>query len=201
MTESHDNFPTKMSNFTLEQRVYQGKTFEFFKDPPTILSARDEAICLPYGIEVENRFAPRPHWAGGSDTRNHLAVQIAVGTETAAALRSAKEAFAARTSLGGDWASAVTEKNGRYLFKTRLIVSASPNLSRFRYGVDRPLCSGWPALEELLSQDLRGALGRVAVMPVKLWKMQGTVGCTWRVLQLDVEPRAQEVKDYFADAY
>ena len=201
MTESHDNFPTKMSNFTLEQRVYQGKTFEFFKDPPTILSRPGEAICLPFGIEVEGRFTARPHFAGGTDTRNHLSVQIAVGSETAAAIRGAEEAFAAKTALSGDWASAVTEKNGRYLFKTRLIVSASPNLSRFRCGAEGPLCSGWPALEELLSQDLRGALGRVAVMPVKIWKMQGSVGCTWRILQLDVEPRTQEVKDYFADAY
>ena len=80
---------TAMSNFALEQRVYHGKTFEFFKDPPTILSARDEAICLPFGIEVEGRFTARPVFAGGTDTRNHLAVQIAVGSETAAAMRRA----------------------------------------------------------------------------------------------------------------
>ena len=105
------------------------------------------------------------------------------------------------TSLSGEWAPAVIEKNGRFLFKARLIVSASPNLSFFRHGVEGPLCSGWPALEDLLSHDLRGAMGRVALMPSKLWKVQGQVGCTWRILQLDVDPRTQEVKDHFADAY
>ena len=190
-----------MSNFTLEQRVYQGKTFEFFKDPPTILSARDEAISLPFGIEVEGRFCTRPHFAGGIDTRNFLSVQIAVGSATAAAIRSAEAAFAGLTCLGGEWASSVIEKNGRCLFKCRLIVSASPNLSHFRYGVEGSLRSGWPALEELLSHELRGAMGRVAVMPSKLWKVQGQVGCTWRILQLDVEPCTHEVKDLFADAY
>ena len=190
-----------MSNFALEQRVYQGKTFEFFKDPPTILSARDEAICLPYGIEVEGRFTARPHFAGGTDTRNHLSVQIAVGSETAAVIRRAEEAFAAMTSLSGEWAPSVVEKNGRCLFKARLIVSASPNLSRFRYGVEGPLCSGWPALEDFLLHDLRPAMGKIALMPTNLWKVQGQVECTWRILQLDVEPCTHEVKDLFADAY
>ena len=192
---------TAMSNFALEQRVYHGKTFEFFKDPPTILSARDEAICLPYALEVESRFAPRPTFAGGADPRNYINVQIALGSQTAAAIRSAEEAFAAKTSFGGEWAPSVVEKNGRYIFKVRLIVSASPNPSHFRHGVEEPLCSGWPDLEKLLSHDLRNAMCRVAVMPVKLWKVQGQCGCTWRILQLDVEPRTQEVKDYFVDAY
>ncbi len=196
-TKSH----AAMSDFALEQRVYQGKTFEFFRDPPTILSARDEAICLPFGIEIEGRYTPRPHFAGGTDQRNHLTVQIAVGAETAAAIRRAEEAFAAKTSLNGEWAPAVVEKNGRSLLKARLIVSG-PNLSHFRHGVEGPLRSGWAALEGLLSHDLRGAMGRVAVMPQKIWKMQGQVGCTWRILQLDVDPRTQEeVKDHFADAY
>ena len=161
-----------MSNFALEQRTWQGKVFEFFKDPPTIMSARDEAICLPYGIEVEGRFTARPHFAGGggTDTRNFLTVQIAVGSETAAAIRRAEAAFAGMTSLSGEWASSVIEKNGRCLLKTRLIVTASPYLSHFRYGVEGPLCSGWPALEDLLSRELRGARGRVAVMPSKLWE-------------------------------
>ena len=198
-TESQQH--TAMSDFTLEARSYHGKTFEFFRGPPTFLSNRDEAICLPYGIEVESHFAPRPSFAGGADPRNYINVQIAIGSKTAAAIRSAEEAFAAKTSFSGEWASSVVEKNGRTLFKCRLVVSDSPNLSRFRCGAEGPLCHGWPALEELLSHELRGALGKVAVMPAKIWKVQGQVGCTWRVLQLDVEPRAEEIKDYFADAY
>ena len=190
-----------MSDFTLEARSYHGKTFEFFSGAPTFLSHREEAICLPYGIEVESRFVPRPSFAGGTDSRNYINVQIALGSKTAAAIRSAEEAFAAKTSFSGEWASSVVEKNGRTLFKCRLVVSDSPNLSRFRCGAEGPLCHGWPALEELLSHELRGALGKVAVMPAKIWKVQGQVGCTWRVLQLDVEPRAEEIKDYFADAY
>ena len=191
-----------MSNFTLEQRVYQGKTFEFFKDPPTILSARDEAIGLPFGIEVEGRFTARPHFAGGIDTRNYLTVQIAIGSEMATAIRRAEATFAGLMSLSGEWTSAVVEKSGRCLFKARLIVSATQNLSHFRFGVEGPLCHGWPALEELLSHDLRGACGRVAVMPQKLWKVQGQVGCTWHILQLDVEPCTHKVvKDLFADEY
>ena len=165
------------------------------------MSHCDEAICLPYGAEVESRFTPRPAFAGGADPRNYIIVQIALGSKTAAAIRSAEETFAAKTSFSGEWTSAVVEKNGRLFMKCRLVVSASPNLSHFRRGVEGPLCSGWPALEELLSHDLRGACGRVALMPSKIWRMQGQVGCTWRVLQLDVQPILKEVKDYFSDAY
>ena len=181
-----------MSDFSIDTRSYHGKTFEFFRDPPTICSHRDEAICLPYGIEVESRFAPRPSFAGGADPRNYVNVQIALGKETAAAIRSAEETFAAKTSFSGEWASSVVEKNGRHLFKCRIVVSASPYLTRFRYGTEGELRSGWPALEELLLHELRGANGRVAITPAKIWKVQGTVGCTWRVLQLDVESYFRE---------
>ena len=101
MADSEGTATKTMSNFALEPRDCHGKTLEFFKNPPTFMSHRDEAICLPYGFEVESRFAPRPTFAGGADPRNYINVQIALGSQTAAAIRSAREAFAAKTSFSG----------------------------------------------------------------------------------------------------
>jgi len=35
--------------------------------------------------------------------------------------------------------------------------------------------------------------------PQKVWKVQNNVGITWKLLQIDFEPRKSEVRDFFAD--
>ena len=126
-----------------------------------------------------------------------------MGDELAESIREAEASFQLESSFCGEWSSAITEKNGRKLLKARLTVEGSPdNVSHFRNGVSGALMHGWPALQGILEQNLRNATGRVAVVPQKIWKVQGAIGCTWRILQLDVEATAnKEVKDLFADAY
>ena len=191
---------TTMSDFSLETRSYNGKTFEFFKNCATITS-KSEPIFLPYGVEVETMYTGRPVFAGGTEDRNYLNVQISLGDEMADAIRNAEAAFAEKTTFKGEWAPSVIDKNGRKMFKCRLQVIGANNLSHFRHNIEGELRSGWAALEGLLAFDIRGARGRLAVQPSKIWKVKGNVGCTWRVLQLDVEPNTKEVKDYFADAH
>ena len=191
---------TVMRDFTLEARSYHNKSFEFFKNCATITS-KGEPIFLPYGIEVENRFTGRPVFAGGTEDRNYVNIQVSLGDEMADAIRNAEAAFDQKTTFKGEWAPSVIDKNGRRMFKCRLQVCGANNLSYFRHNIEGELRSGWAALEGMLGFDLRGARGRLAVQPSKIWKVQGNVGVTWRVLQLDVEPSTQEVKDHFADAY
>ena len=195
-----DRTPPAKMDFTLEARSYQNKTFEFFKTCATITS-KAEPIYLPYGIEIENRFSGRPVFAGGDQDRNFLNVQVSVGDEMANEICTAEAAFAQKTSFKGEWAPSVIEKNGRKMFKCRLQVIGANNLSYFRHNIEGELRSGWAALDGMLAFDIRGARGRLAVQPSKIWKVQGNVGVTWRVLQLDVELNSREVKDHFADAY
>ena len=189
-----------MSDFSLETRNYNGKTFEFFKNCATITS-KSEPIYLPYGIEIENMYTGRPTFAGGAEDRSYLNVQISVGDEMAAAIRKAEAAFAQNTTFKGEWAPSVIDKHGRTMFKCRLQVIGANNLSYFRHGTEGELRSGWAALEGLIAFNISGAGGRLAVQPSKIWKVKNNVGCTWRVLQLDVEPNTKEVKDHFADAH
>ena len=47
--------------------------------------------------------------------------------------------------------------------------------------------------------NLRGADAKVVLAPQKVWKVQNNVGITWKLIQIDFEPRKSEVRDYFAD--
>ena len=84
------------------------------------------------------------------------------------------------------------------MIKVRLdVTSAAP--TSFRVG-NSPLTRGWPALKEMLDTHggLRGASAKVVVRPQKVWEVQGKVGITWKLLQIDFEPRPVVVHDYFA---
>jgi len=82
--------------------------------------------------------------------------------------------------------------------KVRLdVTSLTP--TNFRVG-NAPLARGWPALKEMLDTHggLRGASTKVAIRPQKVWEVQGKVGITWKLIQIDFEPRESSVHDYFA---
>ena len=103
-----------------------------------------------------------------------------------------------KTAFRGDWLSSVVDKSGIPLIKVRLdVTSATP--TNFRVG-DASLARGWPALKEMLDThgSLRGAAAKVVLRPQKVWEVQGKVGITWKLLQIDFEPRETSVHDYFA---
>ena len=188
-----------IETLALEQRQYGNRTIEIIKNAPLVSSAEDLGR-LPFGIELESRFQALPTFAGGNDPRTHLNVQVELPEKMAAAIQSIEQKLRAQSSFtGGEWQSALVNKpdRGTTLLKCRLNV-AGHTLSNFRLGAKGPLQSQWPALERVLETNLRGAGARVCVQPAKVWKVQDKIGCTWRILQIDMIANEQQQIDHFA---
>ena len=114
------------------------------------------------------------------------------------AIRNLEAKLQKESSFEGEWQSAITQKQGREpLLKCHLDVDAKVP-SNFRLGAEGPLQARWPALQQGLETNLRGATARLAVIPSKIWKVQEKVGCTWRIVQIDIEAQEEHVTDYFA---
>jgi hypothetical protein len=124
----------------LQVRVGRGK-FETVASPLMLIHE-----CLaPFGLEVESRYTPRPVFAGGTDPRKHLCMQLEVPSEVASALHELDEAVAGASFAPGDWAPLVTERDGRFTLKARVVVEG-PRPATFRVGDGQVLEAAWSAL-------------------------------------------------------
>ena len=183
------------SEVALNTQKYCNKTFEFVSAPPLIASG---GITLAYGIELEGRFTELPVFAGGTNDRSYVQLNLAIDSEFAERVSGLETTVRNKTAFRGDWTSSVTDKGGIPTIKVRLdVTSAGP--TSFRVG-NTPLARGWPALKEMLDKhgNLRGAAAKVVLRPQKVWEVQGKVGITWKLLQIDLEPCEITVHDYFA---
>ena len=192
------------SEISLTPQKYGNKTFEFVSAPPLVA---DSGVTLAYGIELEGRFTELPVFAGGTHDRSFVQLNLAIDSEFADRVSELETSVRSKSAFRGDWTSSVANKSGissgsaaeqSYVLKVRLdVTSATP--TNFRVG-SAPLARGWPALREMLDAhgNLRGADVKVVLRPQKVWEVQGKVGITWKLLQIDFEPRESSVHDYFA---
>ena len=183
------------SEITLNTQKYGNTTFEFVTSSPLIA---DSGVTLAYGIELEGRFTELPKFAGGTSDRSYVQLNLAIDSDVAGCVSELEARVRSKTAFRGDWNSSVVDKGGVSMIKVRLdVTSASP--SSFRVG-EANLCHGWPPLKEMLDKhgSLRGANVKVVLRPQKVWEVQGKVGITWKLLQIDFEPCPVILRDYFA---
>ena len=156
---------------------------------------------------MEGRFSELPAFAGGTSDRSYVQLNLAIDREFADRVSELETNVRNQSAFRGDWNSSVVDKGGipsgsaaerRSMIKVRLDVTTAAPTS-FRVG-NAPLARGWPALKEMLDTHggLRGASAKVVIRPQKVWEVQGKVGITWKLLQIDFEPRPVVVHDYFA---
>ena len=183
------------SEICLIAQKYGNKTFEIVIAPPLVA---DSGVTVAYGIELEGRFTELPVFAGGTHDRSFVQLNLAIDSDFAARVSELEASVRSKSAFRGDWTSSVADKGDIPMLKVRLdVTSATP--TNFRVG-SAPLAHGWPALKEMLDAhgNLRGADVKVVLRPQKVWEVQGKVGITWKLLQIDFEPRESSVHDYFA---
>ena len=190
----HDLGYAPLDPSSVQVRVGRGK-FETIVSP--LLLARD---CLaPFGIEVESRYTPKPLFAGGTDPRKHLTMQLQVSEEVANSL-SALDAAACRASgAKGDWFPLVAERDGGYTVKDRIIVEGRP--ATYRVGDGDLQEAAWPALSCALDAHgcFRGAGMSVALRPAYVWAVSGRRGLSLICEQFVAQPSGATLPvDYFA---
>ena len=179
----------------LKTQKYGNKTFEFVTAPPLVANS---GISVAYGIELEGRFTELPIFAGGTNDRSYVQLNLAIDSEFADQVSALETSVRNKTAFRGQWTNAVSVKGDTHMLKVRLdVTSASP--TNFRVS-NAPLASGWPALQKLLDTygNLRGASVKVVLRPQKVWEVQGNVGITWKLVQADFQPHEAVVHDYFA---
>jgi len=183
------------SEVSLNTQKYGNKTFEFVTSPPLVAGS---GVTLAYAIEMEGRFTELPLFAGGTTDRSYVQLNLAIDSAFADRVSELETNVRNQSAFRGDWNSSVVDKGGIPMIKVRLDVTTAAPTS-FRVG-NAPLARGWPALKEMLDTHggLRGASATVVIRPQKVWEVQGKVGITWKLLQIDFEPRPVVVHDYFA---
>jgi hypothetical protein len=183
------------SEVSLNTQKYGNKTFEFITSPPIIASS---GVTLAYGIEMEGRFTELPAFAGGTTDRSYVQLNLAIDGAFADRVSELETSVRNQSAFRGDWNSSVVDKGGVLMIKVRLDVT-SANPTSFRVG-GANLCHGWPPFKEMLDKhgSLRGANVKVVLRPQKVWEVQGKVGITWKLLQIDFEPCPVILRDYFA---
>jgi hypothetical protein len=163
-------------------------------DTPTLLAH----VChAPFGVELESKFAPLPSFAGGSDPRKHLTVQLELSEDAAQALHRLDRACEAGSTLSGTWSPMVSLREGRHYVKARIVLEGHKATS-FRVE-DGDLQRGWEALGPLLHlhRNLRGAQIKAALHPGYVWAVNGRRGVTLMLEQMVAAPTKQTTLDHF----
>ena len=177
----------------LAVRASRGGKFENV-ETPTLLA---HSCHAPFGVELDSQFAPLPIFAGGSDPRKHLTVQLELSEDAAQALRRLDQACEAGSTLGGTWSSMVSLREGRHFVKARVVLEGA-RATTFRVE-DGELQKGWEALGPmlLLHRNLRGAKLQAALHPEYIWAVNGRRGVTLMLEQMVAAPTRQATLDHF----
>jgi hypothetical protein len=179
----------------VQVRVGRGK-FETITCP-LLLASECQA---PYSLEVETRYTPKPTFAGGSDPRKHLTAQLEVPAEAAQSLSELDAAVCKASAAAGDWQPLVSEREGRYTVKVRVVVEGT-RPATFRMGDGELQEAAWPALSRELDAHgcFRGAGMSVALRPAYVWAVSGRRGLSLICEQFVAQPSAANISiDYFA---
>jgi hypothetical protein len=191
----HDLSHAPLDVSSVQVRVGRGK-FETIGCP--LLLARE--CHAPFGVEVESRYTPKPLFAGGTDPRKHLTMQLEVPAEVANSLAELDAAVCRASAAAGEWSPLVNEREGRYMVKVRVVVEG-PRPATFRVGDGELQEAAWPALSRELDAHgcFRGAAMSVALRPAYVWAVSGRRGLSLICEQFVAQPSAANVSiDYFA---
>jgi len=195
MAAVHDLVCVPLDVSCVQVRVGRGK-FETITCP--LLLARE--CQTPFGIEVETRGTPKPTFAGGTDPRKHLTMQLEVPAEVASSLSELDAAVRGASAASGEWQPLVNEREGRYTVKVRVVVEG-PRPATFRVGDGELQEAAWPALSRELDAHgcFRGAGMSVALRPAYVWAVSGRRGLSLICEQFVAQPSAANMSiDYFA---
>jgi hypothetical protein len=139
------------ATFTELQLKVRGK-FENVTTPLLIM----HECTVPFGVDLDSIYSPLPLFAGDTDARKYLAVQLEISEEAAKGFGLLDTACAERPSLLGSWTPILHTHEGRYIIKVRIYVEEARQTA-FRVG-EGELQTGWEHLGPILSEhsNLRG---------------------------------------------
>ncbi len=80
---------------------------------------------VPFGVDLDSIYCPLPLFAGGSDPRKHLSVQLEISEEAAKGFGLLDAACAERSTMLGSWSLILHTHEGRYLIKARINVEGA----------------------------------------------------------------------------
>jgi hypothetical protein len=171
---------------TLALRSSRCGKFENIESSPLLLA---HTCMAPFGVELDSVYHPLPIFAGGSDPRKHLTLQLELPEAAAAGLRALDEACVALSGSAG-WSPLVTLKDDRWFVKVKLLLEGA-RATNFRVG-EGELQHGWEQLGPLLEQhnNLRGASLKAALRPMYIWNVSGKRGIALGLEQIVVTPAA-----------
>ncbi len=184
----------EIANFEELSVKLRGK-FENVETPILIV----HACTAPFGVELDTLYSPLPIFAGGSDPRKHLTVQLEISEEMAEGFHRLDQRCNERSTMTGAWSPLVSAKDGRHIIKLRINLEGD-RATCFRVG-EGELLTGWEHLGPLLLQhgNLRGYSLKVAIRPQYVWSVSGKRGLTSGIDQIVIEAKAATVRlDHFA---
>jgi hypothetical protein len=170
--------------------------FENVDDAPLLIVG---TCTAPFGVELDSKFAPLPIFAGGSDPRKHLSMQLEISEEAAEGFRRLDTACSELSTMPGTWNSLLTTRDGRHLIKVRIHLDGERATS-FRVG-EGEMYSGWEHFGPILLEqgNLRGLSLKLAIRPQYVWSVSGKKGLTMAIDQFVIQARAPTVRiDHFA---
>jgi hypothetical protein len=153
----------------------------------------------PFGADLDSIYSPLPSFAGGTDARKHLTMQLEISEAAAKGFELLDAACSERSTMTGKWVSLVRSSEGRFIIKVRINVEGA-RPTAFRVG-EGALQTGWEHLGPILAEhsNLRGHSLKVALCPQYIWSVSGNRGLTMSVEQFVVQARAPVVRiDHFA---
>ena len=153
----------------------------------------------PFGVDLESVFSPLPAFAGGTDLRRHLVMQLEISEDAARGFNLLDEACAGKSAQEGTWSPLVSTHEGRYLIKVRIYIEGGRQ-NAFRLG-EGELLTGWDNLDPIMvhHRNLRGMTIKCAIAPQYVWCVNGKRGIALCVDQFVMEPKAQVPRiDHFA---
>jgi hypothetical protein len=171
---------------TLTLRSSRCGKFENIESSPLLLA---HTCMAPFGVELDTLYAPLPIFAGGSDPRKHLTLQLELPEAAAASLRALDEACMTLSS-SAKWSPLVTLRDTRWFVKVKLLLEGD-RATNFRVG-EGELQHGWEHLCPILEQynNLRGASLQAALRPMYVWNVSGKQGVALGLEQIVVTPAA-----------
>ncbi len=177
----------------LELKV-RGK-FENVNTPLLIM----QECAAPFGVDLDSIYSPLPSFAGGTDARKHLTMQLEISEEAAKGFELLNAACSERSTMAGNWVPIVHSFEGRFIIKVRINVEGA-RPTAFRAG-EGELQTGWEHLGPILeaNSNLRGFSLKVAICPQYIWSVSGNRGLVLAVEQFVVQAKAPVVRiDHFA---
>ncbi len=169
--------------------------FENLVSPSLLLA---HTCMAPFGVELDTLYSPLPVFAGGSDPRKYLTLQLELTEAAAAKLRALDEACAALVGPEVAWSPLVSLRDDRLTVKVKLLLEGA-RATYFRVG-EGELQQGWSCLGPILEQynNLRGASLKAALRPTYIWNVSGKRGLALGLEQIVVTPAApRAIIDHF----